>query len=299
MPCQERASLSPLRIGHPFCILSNKGLCFWLRRCRSLGRCSVVLYHLCTMRRVLSASLLLVLAASAFAYRNEVVRPPQHDRPRSVRPGSMPMGQFFRVGDLPTAWDWRSVNGTNYLTKSLNQHIPVYCGACALGPSAYPRARALTDDATVRLCRANLLRRSFALAAGAIPAVAVRGVQAAAGLTVRGAMASLRQRVASLTRSRDAIALCVAGSMSALADRIKILRRAAWPDVNLAIQVILNCGTNVAGSCHGGMDTGAYQYVQDNGIPDDTCQLYEAVDNSCSAINVYVGTAHCAATPSR
>ena len=50
--------------------------------------------------------------------------------------------------------------------------------------------------------------------------------------------------------------------------------------MNLAIQYILNCGTQVAGSCHGGMHTGVYQFIQESGfVPYDTCQVYEA----CSA----------------
>ena len=72
---------------------------------------------------------------------------------------------------LPTNWDWRDVDGTNFCTKNLNQHIPQYCGSC-----------------------------------------------------------------------------WAHGSMSALADRIKIQRkggewRESWPDINLAIQVLLNCGS--------------------------------------------------------
>ena len=73
------------------------------------------------------------------------------------------------------------------------------------------------------------------------------------------------------------------GAMSSLADRMKIMRKTAWPDINLSIQVILNCGQDIAGTCDGGDPGGAYQYVQDaGGIPDDTCQLYEAVDNACT-----------------
>jgi len=74
------------------------------------------------------------------------------------------------------------------------------------------------------------------------------------------------------------------GSMSSIADRIKILRKGAWPDYNLAVQYILNCGTDVAGSCDGGSAEGAFQFAQ-GGIPIATCLQYDANDDECSAIN--------------
>jgi cathepsin X len=74
------------------------------------------------------------------------------------------------------------------------------------------------------------------------------------------------------------------GSMSSVSDRIKILRKGAWPDYNLAIQYILNCGQDEAGSCDGGSAEGVFQFAQ-GGIPEDTCLQYEADDDDCSAIN--------------
>ena len=82
---------------------------------------------------------------------------------------------YIESGDLPQSFNWADVDGKSYLTKSLNQHIPQYCGSC-----------------------------------------------------------------------------WAHGALSSLGDRIKIARKAQGDDINLSIQFILNCGTESAGSCHGG-----------------------------------------------
>ncbi len=65
-----------------------------------------------------------------------------------------------------------------------------------------------------------------------------------------------------------------------LADRIKIARGARGVDIGLSIQFLLNCGAGTAGSCHGGSNAGAYDFIERTGfIPFDTCLAYEA----CSA----------------
>jgi len=71
------------------------------------------------------------------------------------------------------------------------------------------------------------------------------------------------------------------GSLSALNDRIKIMRKNQWPDIVLSPQHIINCGSG--GSCHGGNHFLAYKWMaSSDGVVDETCAPYEAKDHKCS-----------------
>ena len=69
-------------------------------------------------------------------------------------------------------------------------------------------------------------------------------------------------------------------------DRIKIMNKGAWPETILAPQVLINCGGG--GSCEGGSVGGVFDYMEQEGLPDETCQNYEASDtiNECKPLGV-------------
>ena len=72
---------------------------------------------------------------------------------------------------------------------------------------------------------------------------------------------------------------------SAMSDRIKIARKAAWPDINIAPQVLISCSGD--DGCHGGEAFNAFEWMSKNEITDETCAIYRARghDNgeACSA----------------
>jgi cathepsin X len=61
---------------------------------------------------------------------------------------------------------------------------------------------------------------------------------------------------------------------SSLSDRIKIMRKAQWPEINLSPQVLISCEDPDFG-CHGGDSFNAFEWIYNNEITDETCSTYQ------------------------
>jgi cathepsin X len=59
---------------------------------------------------------------------------------------------------------------------------------------------------------------------------------------------------------------------SSFSDRIKIMRNAAWPDINIAPQVLISCSPSFG--CHGGNAINSYKWMSEHEITDETCSIY-------------------------
>jgi len=107
---------------------------------------------------------------------------------------------YVQSESLPKVWDWRNVDGINYLSWTVNQHIPKYCGSC-----------------------------------------------------------------------------WAQGTLSAIADRFIVADRKKFANLALSVEVILNC--RAGGSCEGGNPESVYEFLEQTGVPDMTCQQYDAADH--------------------
>ena len=66
--------------------------------------------------------------SSSSSYRSEFVLLEGHkvkDNFQSPLPNT-----YIDDSALPESFSWGNVDGVSYLSKSLNQHIPQYCGSC-------------------------------------------------------------------------------------------------------------------------------------------------------------------------
>eukprot|EP00345_Euplotes_harpa_P019301 CAMPEP_0168341128 /NCGR_PEP_ID=MMETSP0213-20121227/14478_1 /TAXON_ID=151035 /ORGANISM="Euplotes harpa, Strain FSP1.4" /LENGTH=596 /DNA_ID=CAMNT_0008347503 /DNA_START=152 /DNA_END=1942 /DNA_ORIENTATION=- len=68
-------------------------------------------------------------------------------------------------------------------------------------------------------------------------------------------------------------------SASSISDRIKIMRKGAWPDINIAPQVFVSC-SEIDRGCNGGMPVNAFKYAHDEFLTDETCSIYHGRDGS-------------------
>ena len=77
-------------------------------------------------------------------------------------------------------------------------------------------------------------------------------------------------------------------AVSAVCDRMEIMHRAAGmaqPQVMLSVQVLLNCVPHAAATCDGGNVARVFQYMQEHGLPSESCAAYVGEPLACTPMN--------------
>jgi hypothetical protein len=77
------------------------------------------------------------------------------------------------------------------------------------------------------------------------------------------------------------------GATSAMTDRWTIEHHAAtkFPGPTLlSVQNVIDCGES--GSCFGGWDGLVYTYAEESGIPSETCNSYQAINQECNQVRI-------------
>ena len=166
---------------------------------------------------------------------------------------------YIKKDDLPQSFHWGNVfddvneeddnndydydydYGKSYLTKSLNQHIPQYCGSCW----AHSSLSSLGDR--IKIAQQ---RREYHY--------------------------ELQQHMRQQQRQQHSG--YAESSTSSTTQDTTTATTTTMSEINLSVQFLLNCGSaSGAGSCHGGSAIRAYEFIHQVGyIPYDTCLPYIA-----------------------
>jgi len=167
---------------------------------------------------------------------------------------------YIQQHELPLNFSWANINGSSYLTRMRNQHIPQYCGSCW----AHAALSALADR--VKIMRSykrshhNVCQRH-------------NGKLDLEQTSTTNKDSKTDEDMMHNKETSDDIPT---GKLGELGPPV-------GPDLDLSVQHLLNCGPKNSEkhghlSCHGGSSLGAYKYIHEKlgYVVGDTCLSYLA-----------------------
>jgi len=172
---------------------------------------------------------------------------------------------YIQQHELPLEFNWANINGSSYLTRMRNQHIPQYCGSCW----AHAALSALADR--VKIMRSYKHPNHH---------VCRQRHNANTKLDIEQTSTTTPDKD---SKTDDDMMHNKETSEDIPTGRLGQLGPPVGPDLDLSVQHLLNCGPKNSEkhghlSCHGGSSLRAYKYIHEKlgYVVGDTCLNYLA-----------------------
>ena len=170
---------------------------------------------------------------------------------------------YIQQHELPSEFNWGNINGSSYLTRMRNQHIPQYCGSCW----AHAALSALADR--VKIMRSYKCTHHHVCQQHNTNKLDIQQTSTA---TDKDSTKTDHDMMHNKETSDD----IPTGRLGELGPPV-------GPDLDLSVQHLLNCGPKNSEkhghlSCHGGSSLRAYKYIHEKlgYVVGDTCLSYLA-----------------------
>ncbi|KAA0165852.1 hypothetical protein FNF28_03358 [Cafeteria roenbergensis] len=188
--------------------------------------------------------------------------------PDTLRPVATSFGPSARRGRLTTAASESEAGATPESMRTFSVVLAAVVAATAMAGKFHDSSRPCFRKSEARDEVITGPRMHEALDMSAVPTSLDWRVQLQ---SMGGSISAARQQ-----HQPHYCGACWAfAATSAMSDRLRISARGAYPEIDIAPQVVLDCD-NYDDGCYGGDPTTAYKFIHENNVTSETCNLYMA-----------------------